>query len=561
MSLVGNLEDLGLGEILQIVSLSRKSGVLRVNSRGRLGEIAFRQGKVIRASSSSFQESLGELLIRKGLIDLATLRGALALQEREGFQERLGSILIRQYGVAAAAIDEVVREQFEKVVYSLFAWVEGTFDFELQENVEAVDNIRMDPMQFMLDQGLNPQFLAMEGARLIDEQRHRGNLPPAVAPQAAVPHLSGMEEPPASGQTRLQPDAAAKAEEPVSLVLVDDDDLTRETLAAALEQGGYRVYQQERSEDALIRIDSLYRKGKRPVVLADLIMPRMDGTGILGGLELVELVRNNFPDLRLLVMSDYHNSDAERRVGALGYPHLIKPRRAQMGDSREADRFCRDLLDVLWRLRAGELAVATGDMVNLGHELRLELGDDLNGEVESVEPSTGIALLRGMLEELSNPALGGGVTLMVLRFAAEFMNRAIIFMVRRDEIVGLGQFGIEETGGVADARVRRLRIPRNGESFFSAIIEAKHPAVVRPEPAAWNRYLFEHLGPEIPDEVFVGPIVSEGRVVAILYGDNLPDKKPIGGTEALEIFLSQAGVAMEKALLERKLLESVQGGT
>ncbi|BEH09792.1 MULTISPECIES: response regulator [Geobacter] len=561
MSLVGNLEDLGLGEILQIVSLSRKSGVLRLNSRGRLGEIAFRQGKVIRASSSSFQESLGELLIRKGLIDLATLRGALALQEREGFQERLGLILIRQYGVAAAAIDEVVREQFEKVVYSLFAWVEGTFDFELQENVEAVDNIRMDPMQFMLDQGLNPQFLAMEGARLIDEQRHRGVLPPAVAPHAAVPPLAGMEDPPDSGQTRSQPDAAAKAEEPVSLVLVDDDDLTRETLAAALEQGGYRVYQQERSEDALIRIDSLYRKGKRPVVLADLIMPRMDGTGILGGLELVELVRNNFPDLRLLVMSDYHNSDAERRIGALGYPHIIKPRRARMGDFREADRFCRDLLDVLWRLRAGELAVATGDMVNLGHELRLELGDDLNGEVEAVEPSTGITLLRGMLEELSNPALGGGVTLMVLRFAAEFMNRAIIFMVRRDEIVGLGQFGIEETGGVADARVRRLRIPRNGESPFSAIIEAKHPAVVRPEPAAWNRYLFEHLGQEIPDEVFVGPIVSEGRVVAILYGDNLPDKKPIGGTEALEIFLSQAGVAMEKALLERKLLESVQGGT
>lgn len=150
---------------------------------------------------------------------------------------------------------------------------------------------------------------------------------------------------------------------------------------------------------------------------------------------------------------------------------------------------------------------------------------------------------------------------MVLRFAAEFMNRAIILMVRRDEIVGLGQFGIEETGGSADARVRRLRIPRNGESLFSAILEAKHPAVVRPEPAVWNRYLFEHLGPEIPDEVFVGPIVSEGRVVAILYGDNLPDKKPIGGTEALEIFLSQAGVAMEKALLERKLLESGQGGT
>jgi len=42
-------------------------------------------------------------------------------------------------------------------------------------------------------------------------------------------------------------------------------------------------------------------------------------------------------------------------------------------------------------------------------------------------------------------------------------------------------------------------------------------------------------------------------VVAVLYGDNLPDEKPIGDTEALEIFLSQAGLAMEKALLERRM--------
>jgi hypothetical protein len=53
--------------------------------------------------------------------------------------------------------------------------------------------------------------------------------------------------------------------------------------------------------------------------------------------------------------------------------------------------------------------------------------------------------------------------------------------------------------------------------------------------------------------VFVGPLISEGRVVAVLYGDNLPDEKSIGDTESLEIFLSQAGLAMEKALLERRM--------
>ena len=34
----------------------------------------------------------------------------------------------------------------------------------------------MDPLQFMLDQGLNPQFLAMEGTRILDEKRHAAEM-------------------------------------------------------------------------------------------------------------------------------------------------------------------------------------------------------------------------------------------------------------------------------------------------------------------------------------------------------------------------------------------------
>ena len=77
----------------------------------------------------------------------------------------------------------------------------------------------------------------------------------------------------------------------------------------------------------------------------------------------------------------------------------------------------------------------------------------------------------------------------------------------------------------------------------------------------WNRYLFGQLGGGAPTEVFVGPIVSEGKVVALLYGDNLPEKKPIGDTDSLEIFLSQAGLAMEKAILQRRLKEKSPEGT
>jgi hypothetical protein len=62
----------------------------------------------------------------------------------------------------------------------------------------------------------------------------------------------------------------------------------------------------------------------------------------------------------------------------------------------------------------------------------------------------------------------------------------------------------------------------------------------------------------MPEEAFIGPLVSQSRVIGFLYGDNLPEKRPVGDTESLLIFLSQAGIAMEKSNLERQLHAKVK---
>ncbi|RII27606.1 MAG: hypothetical protein CXR31_05050 [Geobacter sp.] len=590
MSLVGNLEDLGLGEILQIVSLSRKSGMLTLHSRGREGKVFFRSGQVIRASSSVFHQNLGEVLVQKSVIDLPTLKKSLSLQETEGFRERLGTILIKHFNVSADDIEQVVREQIEKVVYSLFAWAEGTFDFELQDNVAPIDDTHLDPVQFMLDQGLNPQFLAMEGTRIIDERRHRGEaidempdgyLPPVVPeesedltfdliqPVTAPPSLAVEEAavlPSAVPAVESMPEMALvpAATEPCAarqLVLVDDDTTTREVMASSLKEQGYEVFDFEGSEDALIRIDTLYREGGRPSIIIDLIMPRMDGSGVLGGLELLDIVHVNFPDLPVLLVSDYNNSDAERKVREMGCDFVMKPRKTEVADPETLTVFEFRLLRELRRVEAGEGPAEWSDKVNIADELRLEMGEELGpGREQQVAQSTGISLLRGMLEELNNPSLGGGIILLVLRFASEFMNRAVIFIVKQNEIAGLGQFGIQDSEGLADSRVRNMRIPRDEDSLFARVIQSQQPLKVKPDEGGWNHYLIERLGGEYPAEVFVGPIVSEGKVVAILYGDNLPEYRPVGDTDSLEIFLSQAGIAMEKALLQRRLQDKSPEG-
>jgi len=109
------------------------------------------------------------------------------------------------------------------------------------------------------------------------------------------------------------------------------------------------------------------------------------------------------------------------------------------------------------------------------------------------------------------------------------MNRAVIFLVKEEEIVGLGQFGIELDGESADASVRKTRIPVRAESLFTATLTSKIPVrVPLADGNPWDAYLCRQLGGRQPQEVFLGPLLSEGRVVAILYGDNLPELKPVG---------------------------------
>jgi len=551
LSLVGNLADLGLGEILQIVSLSRKSGILTLQSRGRQGTVVFRFGQVIRATSSTIRYFLGEELLRRGVVDEDCLKKALQAQQATAYKERLGPILIHKFNVPLEKIEAVVREQIEKVVYSFFSWDQGNFEFELQEDVEAIDDSKIDPLQFMLEQGLNPQFLAMEGTRIIDEMRHRGDVPEErpSGPVADEPDIAFniVSQEPAEAVAPASPQGT-KGE----LVLVEDDDQIREFLVEQLIVSGYEVFSAAGSEEALITIDTHYRDGKRPCVLLDLIMPRMDGSGVLGGLELLELLYSNFSELPVVVMSDYRNSDAERRIREIGADFIMKPRRGELADGQLARTFGIRIGEALQGVVSGTRVVGPIEDVNLGDELRLEFGEIGGQPSSTVVPSTGISMLRGMLEELNDPALGGDVILLILRFAAEFVNRAVIFLVKDKEIVGIGQFGIVLKGGSADNMIRKLKIPRGEASLFSGVLESHLPAKLVPKATNWNNHLFDRIG-GVPDEIFLGPLLSEGEVVAILYGDNLPEEKPIGDTDSLEIFLSQAGLAMEKALLEQRL--------
>jgi CheY-like chemotaxis protein len=557
MGLVGNLEDLGLGDILQIISLSRKSGVLSLHSRGREGKIIFLHGRITRASASVFRENLGDLLLRKGLVDVETLKRALLIQEKSDPPSRIGTILASSFGISKDAIEELVKTQVSKIVCSFFGWIEGTFSFELGEPGEMAAT-NFNPLQFMLEQGLNPHWLAMEGSHVFDEKHNRREplRKEAESPAADTERLFDVKS--ISAETpRLSP-PFFHTQVPSSIFLVDDDSSIREGLDQVLRERGYAVKNFGRGGEFLTAVETAVKEGMKPVLLIDLIMPRRDGSGILGGFELLERVREKFPNLTVLMMSDYPNEEAERKARQLGVSAVIsKPKKGQICKEQDL-KVLEALVDKIAPLLADVPAIpkplASGLYYDFGEELLGELGESDADTWQGKGPeSPGLHLLKGMLQELNSSFLGGGVTLLVLRFASKLMNRAVIFQVKEKEIVGFGQFGIESMGEMADDLIRSMKIPRGEESVFCEVLKEMAPMKTRLSDSRWDVYLKGKLGGGWPSEIFLGPIVSGGKVVAVIYGDNLPEDKPIGDTETLEIFLSQAGLAMEKAFLESRL--------
>jgi CheY-like chemotaxis protein len=543
MSLVGNLEDLGLGDILQIVSLSKKSGVLLLASGQREGIIVFNDGQVVRAVTSQFKSTLGDILLRHKLLSSETLDQAIA-EQTSGGHPSLSSLLVSKYNISFEKIQAIIKAQIERTVYSFFAWDEGTFDFQLAED-DALGAARFSSQEFVLEQGLNPQWLVAEGRRMLAEGR-LVSLDSDDFPLGEVPCTDSSLP------------VADLTENRCLFIIIDDDGPMRSVLKKAFTVAGFEVEVFALTSALLMACNDRVSQGQRPALLIDLIMPRLDGHGILGGLEVMEIVADKYPDLPMLLMSDHPNAEAERRARELGgIAVLRKPKKFESREGPGVESLKNLLLEVeRYVTLTGSGPRREAGTYDIGKDLIDEFdATEQQGELRS-EGSPGLHLLKGMLQELANPLLSGGVILLILRFASELLSRAVIFNVKGSEIVGIGQFGLDATTENADRMVRKLRLDVDPDSLFAQVIQQKSAAKGVLGSCASDRELLACLGGVEPAEIFIGPLISEGEVVAVIYGDNLPDASPVGNVEAFEVFLSQAGMAMGKVLLERGAKDS-----
>jgi CheY-like chemotaxis protein len=195
MSLLGRLEDLSLTDIIQIVYLSRRTGVLEIiNDSGR-HTVLFRQGLVVNAASPEHPDLL-MFLEAAGLV--RPEQSALIRQmEESGISP--GVALLEMNVLSKDDLTNAVRQRILGVVTPLLTSKEGEFNFILSETMSPAD-LEYEPDQLFKEGGFPPNKLL------------------GAADGEKIKPLRGLEESLKAGKALLRGSAAAETT-PASLNL------------------------------------------------------------------------------------------------------------------------------------------------------------------------------------------------------------------------------------------------------------------------------------------------------------------------------------------------------
>lgn len=612
MSLLGRLEDLSLTDIIQIVFLSRRTGVLEIIDHGGRHTVLFRQGLVVNASAPDHQDLIS-WLIKQNAVGNDMVR-TIRHMEEGGIP--CGTAVVEMNLMSKTDLAESIRLRIIDVVTPLLQSREGEFNFILSEQVSPLDT-EYDPDVLFKEGGIAPPKLlgAADGEKI---KPLRGLEESLKAGKALLRGSASAETTPASlnlglGQPLAPPDAArlpGTAPTPTDNVLpfpapeaepppapprtfspipddepfpdIPDEPAPRVTTTAQ-RSGQFKVSGgliEVETPDAIFRNVVLYERNPLVRVAAKRAFTKKNVKifqyGSLDDVRnsMTDLIRSNsffvtFLELdeqstRLMAQLKRKNPrlpvvliDAEAdlrrrhdllRAGADLYLTKPSPARLQPGLAEEELSLFADELVLFAERSFQQWEQMTG---GYGAEAARRFYE-LAGK-DSLDRS--FSVLKQLINELSDPNDINEVTQTILRLSAEYLERGVLFRAGYFDFVGLGGFGVTGGGADMDTRVKQLRIRRDEPSVLIEVTSTGEAHRGKMKRTAANVELIDGLGGLLPTEVVALPIMHDGRAIGILYGDNAEHRAPIDSMTGLEIFLSQAGYAFNNAVFASEKAE------
>ena len=597
MAFTGDLEHLPIVDIIQLVHTTRKSGIFSVKGDKGESKIVFSNGYIVGANHINDTVRIGTVLVKSGAITVDDLRQALVVTN-DAAKDRLPlmTALLRMGKLKQEDAQRGLKKLVAITIVELMRWTKGTFTFDPEATVFSSEGgASSDDMEQGV--GVDAQMVLMDALRIFDERerdRANGKEVPAfeelfadVLPaessggtkgerstitaddlgladidrlEKKIPRpvsemdifdpveihrqnikelLAGFsfEEQEAfvsflkrSADRKASPDVAAK-QAGKAVVLFSGDKLIRHSVMTICKEEGIAVFSTDDEMDLERIVSQCLSAMRMPVVVFD--SPAGSDSGFTEEqiLTLRSRVRAKYPAVPLLQLA----SPQETNFILQSYNDGVRAVLPKPLKEIRRERYVQDTIQFL--------GVFKSYVSSLQH--RPDTTDRYVKELKKDIRS---------LREIANPS---DAALVMLIAVAEMFERAITFIVRPSELAGERAIGVSSEKSLGPTQADRLKIPLSKPSIFRDVLE-KGMAYYGESSDETLKDLFKEIGKSLSPAVALLPLISDRKVVAIIYGDfGKKEASPVQ-LDILEILAQQVGIVLEYALFRRQTAKASQ---
>ena len=176
MSFNGDLEHFPLVDVIQLLHMTGKTGVLYLKCPSGESQLVFHEGFFVSANHLNNSVRIGKVLVDMNAITPGQLNQALLEQKEAGGNRKpLIATLIEQGAIDKETAFKGLETLIEMTIVEVLTWVTGTFSLDVSKKYVS-DEYRYFPEKLNQEILLNAQAILMDSLRIYDEKMRDGTL-------------------------------------------------------------------------------------------------------------------------------------------------------------------------------------------------------------------------------------------------------------------------------------------------------------------------------------------------------------------------------------------------
>jgi hypothetical protein len=562
MGLIGRLEDLPLSDIIQIVHLSRRTGLLEIKKDGDEYKIFFQKGMIVFCSSPDYPDFVNYIKSSENL-DSKKIAELFNISKKMP-DEPLGKLAVELHYLSIEEMAKIIFKSINEIIQPLLQDKEGTFSFYIKD-IFPPQEIGYIPEDIFKTGGLPPSSILQKGGEISvlkevqenltrGKEAYRGEYKPKIEEAKAevetkkVPLTELIPK-----EIDIKSTATASPVEKVlgkfsimskeeeekigglDIVILEQDPLLRVAVKRIFAKEKFKVHHY----NSVLQFENKVKELRETEDYFIVVIGVSQNLNYEISEKLLSWIKAGNSNLcYAIVLHPEYEIEMQHRALKSGADVILQKPDFLRISPQEAERAIQ--------LFSEEIFIIVQRYLKSKPEFQEKTQFHDIATKEKLNRS--ISLLKHLIEELAEPTDPSQIFLMILRIAAEYLERAVVLLCSEDEFLGIGGFGLTGDEIPMNIRVRSIAIPKEADTIFSQIYQSRKVHRGKLKRTTFNEKFINSLGKVFPNEVIVIPIVFQKKVLSILYGDNAEFKRPIGNTDGLELFLAQAGPSLYQAL-------------